>query len=50
MSYRENLDPHSKLFNPTWARPKHQNSQVNGQTQITQQTIILKSNAKAHKW
>ncbi|WML56368.1 MULTISPECIES: YpzG family protein [Bacillaceae] len=50
MSYRDHLDPHSELFHHTFTRPKRQKSQVNGQTQVTQNTIILRSNAKAHRW
>ncbi|WP_082193236.1 YpzG family protein [Bacillus rubiinfantis] len=50
MSYRERLDSQSELFHHTWTRPKRQKSQVNGQTQMTQNTIILRSNAKAHRW
>ncbi|WP_462409716.1 YpzG family protein [Neobacillus sp. Marseille-QA0830] len=50
MTYRERLDSHSEMFHQTWTRPKRQKSQVNGQTQMTQNTIILRSNAKAHHW
>ncbi|MBY0120982.1 YpzG family protein [Bacillus sp. S/N-304-OC-R1] len=50
MSYRGQLDPHSELFHHTWTRRKHTNSQVNGQTQVTHNTIIVRSNAKAHRW
>ncbi|WP_147533887.1 YpzG family protein [Bacillus marasmi] len=50
MSYKDHLDPHSKLFHHTWTRPKHLNSQVNGQTKRTLNTIIARSNAKAHHW
>ncbi|AZU61822.1 YpzG family protein [Neobacillus mesonae] len=50
MSYRERLDEKSELFNHTWTRPKRQSSQVNGQTQRSQNDIILRSNAKAHRW
>ncbi|MDG4657223.1 YpzG family protein [Ectobacillus antri] len=50
MSYRNHLDSRSAKFSHTWTRPKRQKSQVNGQTQETQNTIILKSNAKAHRF
>ncbi|NMD70212.1 YpzG family protein [Bacillus sp. DNRA2] len=50
MSYKDRLDPHSELFHHTWTRPKHLNSQVNGQTKRTLNTIIARSNAKAHHW
>jgi hypothetical protein len=50
MSYRDHLDPHSQLFHHNWTRQKHNKSQVNGETQLTQNTIRLKSNAKAHRW
>ena len=50
MSYREHLDSHSQLFHSTWTRPKRSKSQVNGQTQMSQTNIKLRSNAKAHRW
>ncbi|MDQ1146356.1 hypothetical protein QE429_003183 [Bacillus sp. SORGH_AS 510] len=50
MSYRDHLDQHSELFHHTNTRPKRQKSQVNGETQLTQNAIILRSNAKAHRW
>ncbi|MFC0271388.1 YpzG family protein [Metabacillus herbersteinensis] len=50
MSYKDHLDPHSQLFHHNWTRPKRSKSQVNGHTQISQMTIKLQSNAKAHRW
>ncbi|MFB6467187.1 YpzG family protein [Cytobacillus sp. Hz8] len=50
MSYKDQLDPHSELFHHTWTRRKKTKSQVNGETQVTHNTIILRSNAKAHRW
>jgi hypothetical protein len=50
MSYRDQLDQHSELFHHNWTRPKRQKSQVNGETKISQNNIILRSNAKAHHW
>ncbi|MGE8206489.1 YpzG family protein [Heyndrickxia sp. NPDC080065] len=50
MSYKNHLDPQSERFHHTWTRRKHTKSQVNGETQVTQNTIILRSNAKSHFW
>ncbi|MDM5210478.1 MULTISPECIES: YpzG family protein [Bacillaceae] len=50
MSYKDQLDPHSQKFHHNWTRPKRSNSQVNGHTQESQTNIILRSNAKAHRW
>ncbi|MCQ6276196.1 YpzG family protein [Bacillus sp. V3B] len=50
MSYRDQLDQHSKLFHHTNTRRKHTNAQVNGETQVTQNTIIARGNAKAHRF
>jgi hypothetical protein len=50
MSYRDYLDEHSELFHQNWTRPKRAKSQVNGETKVSQNNIILRSNAKAHRW
>ncbi|WP_129728536.1 MULTISPECIES: YpzG family protein [Bacillaceae] len=50
MSYRGRVDQRSELFMSTWTRPKRQKSQINGQTEPSQTNIILRSNAKAHRW
>ncbi|MGJ7921287.1 YpzG family protein [Neobacillus sp. LXY-4] len=50
MSYREQLDQHSKLFHHTFTRPRHTKYLINGQTKRSQTNIILRSNAKAHHW
>lgn len=50
MTLNTHLDPQSQKFYHNWTRPKHAKSQVNGHTMISQNTIILKSNAKAHRW
>ncbi|WP_077247885.1 YpzG family protein [Bacillus sp. FJAT-27225] len=50
MSYRNMLDPRSGLFHHTFSRRKHTKSQLNGQTRMSQTEIILRSNAKAHRW
>ena len=50
MSYKDHLDPHSELFHHANTRRKRTKSQVNGETMMTQNVIILRSNAKAHRW
>jgi hypothetical protein len=50
MSYQDHLDPHSQLFHHNWTRPKRSKSQVNGNTQPSKNNIILRLNAKAHRW
>ena len=50
MSYKDHLDPHSELFHYSTTRAKHTKAQVNGQTRVSQNQIILRSNAKAHRW
>ncbi|MGM9928495.1 MAG: YpzG family protein [Bacillus sp. (in: firmicutes)] len=50
MGYRNHLDAHSQLFHSTWTRKNRSKSQINGQTQMSQTNIILRSNAKAHRW
>ncbi|PLR79283.1 YpzG family protein [Bacillus sp. V3-13] len=50
MSYKDHLDPHSRQFHHNWTRRKRASSQVNGHTQMSQTTMILRSNAKAHRW
>lgn len=50
MSYKDQLDAHSKQFHHNWTRPKRSKSQVNGHTEMTQNTFILRSNAKANRW
>ncbi|WLR42672.1 YpzG family protein [Bacillus carboniphilus] len=37
---------HSNPFNQPWANPKHAHAQVNGQTQQTQDTIILEKQTR----
>ena len=49
MSYKDHLDPHSQLFHHSRSRRKHTNSQINGETQVAQNVIIARSNAKAHR-
>ena len=50
MSYKDHLDPQSERFHYTNTRRKRTKNQVNGETQVTQNNIILRSNAKAHRW
>ncbi|PLS17692.1 YpzG family protein [Bacillus sp. M6-12] len=50
MSYRGQLDQNSLLFHHNWTRPKRFNSQVNGHTEMSRSNIILRRNAKAHRW
>ena len=50
MSYKDHLDRQSELFHHPNTRRKRTKSQINGETQMSQTTIILKSNAKAHRW
>nr|WP_263327514.1 YpzG family protein [Neobacillus sp. Marseille-Q6967] len=50
MSYRDQLDPQSELFTYTTTRAKHTKTLINGQTRMSQNQIILRSNAKAHRW
>ncbi|MEH7308584.1 YpzG family protein [Neobacillus drentensis] len=50
MSYKDHLDSRSERICHNNTRPKFARSQVNGETQLTQSAIILRSNAKAHRW
>ena len=49
MSYKDQLDQQSQLFHHRWTSRKHLNSQVNGETQVTQNTIRARGNPKAHR-
>ncbi|KAB7705855.1 YpzG family protein [Bacillus aerolatus] len=50
MSRKDRLDPHSELFHHNWTRAKRQKTQVNGHTEESQQTQILKTMAKARQF
>nr|WP_090889862.1 YpzG family protein [Evansella caseinilytica] len=50
MSYKDQLDQRSELFHHNWTRYKRSKSQVNGHTEMSLQNMILRSNAKAHRW
>lgn len=50
MPYFHDVDRTKQLFHHNWTRPKRQKSQVNGHTEMSQNNIILRSNAKAHRW
>ncbi|TFE02325.1 YpzG family protein [Jeotgalibacillus salarius] len=49
MSYKDRLDQHSQLFHHNWTRPKRTHSQVNGQTEMSLNTYILKRDVKARQ-
>ena len=49
MSYRDHLDTQSQLFVKNTTRRKHLNSQQNGETKVSLNTIIARGNAKAHR-
>lgn len=50
MAYFHDVDRTRQLFHHNWTRPKRMKSQVNGHTEMSQNNIILRSNAKAHRW
>ncbi|AIE59142.1 YpzG family protein [Bacillus methanolicus] len=39
-------NPNSSSFTAPWYNPKHAHSQVNGETQLTQDLIILKKQTR----
>ena len=49
MSKKQPLDEKSAQIHNNWTRPKRQKSQVNGNTEETQTTQILKTSAKIHR-
>lgn len=50
MRFQNGVDRTRELFHHNWTRPKRSKSQVNGHTEMSQNNIILRSNAKAHRW
>ncbi|MCU9615071.1 YpzG family protein [Caldibacillus lycopersici] len=50
MRFPHDVDRTAQLFRHNWTRPKRSKSQVNGHTEMSQNNIILRSNAKAHHW
>lgn len=49
MSKKHPLDEKSAQFHHNWTRPKRTNSQVNGNTEESQSTQILKTSAKMYR-
>lgn len=49
MSKKQPLDDKSAQIHHNWTRPKRAKSQVNGNTEETQTTQILKTSAKIHR-
>ena len=49
MSKKTPLDAKSEELHHNWTRPKRFKSQVNGNTQVSQSTQILRTSAKIHR-
>jgi hypothetical protein len=49
MSKKQPLDAKSAEIHHNWTRPKRTKSQVNGQTEESQSTQILKTSAKIYR-
>jgi hypothetical protein len=49
MSKKQPLDAKSAEIHHNWIRPKRTKSQVNGQTEESQSTQILKTSAKIYR-
>ena len=49
MSKKQPLDDKSAAIHHNWTRPKRTKSQVNGQTEESQSTQILKTSAKIYR-
>lgn len=50
MGKPDHLDPKSQKVHQLWTRIKHSKSQVKGETKITLQNQILRSQAKARQF
>lgn len=50
MGFYNRFDRTRELFHHNWTRTKRQKSQMNGHTEMSPSNIILRSNAKAHRW
>jgi len=50
MSKKKPLDEKSSELKHNWTRPKRVNTQVNGHTEESQATQILKTSAKIHRY
>ncbi|PUB16719.1 YpzG family protein [Paenisporosarcina sp. OV554] len=48
MSKKQPLDAKSAEIHHNWTRPKKSKTQVNGQTEESQSTQLLKTSAKVH--
>ncbi|MCU9595847.1 YpzG family protein [Caldibacillus thermolactis] len=48
MRFQNRVDRTHELFRYNWTRPKRMNSQVNGQTEMSQSTFIRLRDAKAN--
>ncbi|MGB2993985.1 MAG: YpzG family protein [Paenisporosarcina sp.] len=48
MSKKQPMDVKSSGIHHNWTRPKRTNTQVNGQTEESQSTQLLKTSAKVH--
>jgi len=49
MSKKFPLDVKSEELHHNWTRPKRFNTQVNGHTEVSKPTRILRTSAKIHK-
>jgi len=49
MTKKQPLDSRSGEFHHNWTRPKRFNTQVNGHTEVSKSTQILRTSAKIHK-
>ncbi len=49
MSRKQPMDAKSAELHHNWTRPKRVNTQVNGQTEVSKSTHILKTSAKNHR-
>ncbi|WP_394191381.1 YpzG family protein [Paenisporosarcina quisquiliarum] len=49
MSKKQPFDSKSAQFHHNWTRPKRTNTQLNGNTEESQSTQILKTAAKIHR-
>ncbi|MFX3673087.1 MAG: YpzG family protein [Paenisporosarcina sp.] len=49
MSKKQPLDEKSAELHHNWTRPKRFKSQVNGHTEVSQSTRILKTSAKIYR-
>lgn len=50
VSNGNHFDPNAQKFHHQWTRHKRTSSQVNGQTEVSLSTMIMRTNAKARRW